>query len=216
LRKDRSRQILGTAIGLLGLAVLLFVLSLAIGDGLLLLVPYALLLGFGLLVWYAVVRPKPEAGSQSKGEPTFFGNDTTDFISRLDREVAEEDPTLPASHRGLRAPSMIWNERVFEDIEWRRLEAVRAALAEKVAPGQSQSIAALDGSVLLALISRLPAADQHALLAIAYEGEYWRPTCANCGVKMVEQSARATTGSSWSCVNFPRCQFTLPVRRPAH
>lgn len=43
----------------------------------------------------------------------------------------------------------------------------------------------LDGERLLALIGRRSQLQQEDLLAVAYEGEYWRPTCASCGVKMV-------------------------------
>ncbi len=75
-------------------------------------------------------------------------------------------------------------------------------------------ISALDGQGLLDLISTRTPAQQEALLAIAYEGEYWRPTCARCGVKMVERSARGEGRPFWGCVHFPRCHFTLPIRAP--
>jgi restriction system protein len=74
---------------------------------------------------------------------------------------------------------------------------------------KDNGISPLDGQGLLALIARRTPAQQEALLAIAYEGEYWRPTCASCGVKMVERSARTTF---WGCVNYPRCRFRLAAR----
>jgi restriction system protein len=69
----------------------------------------------------------------------------------------------------------------------------------------------LDG--LLALIAGRTPQQQAELLAHAYEGEYWRPTCASCGLKMVERSARRDASGFWGCAAYPRCRFTLPLRR---
>jgi restriction system protein len=80
---------------------------------------------------------------------------------------------------------------------------------------RSNGISALDGLTLLALISRRTAQQQKELLAIAFEGEYWRPTCASCGIKMVERSTRKDAELFWGCANYPRCHTTLPVRRTA-
>lgn len=258
-RKDSSRQILALAISLLGVGVLLLAASLALGStGLRLSVPYVLLAGFGLLVLYAVLRPAPDRGSDQRNEPTLFGKDTTVFASRMDGEGEESAFSL---HRGERPPATEWSARVFEDIEWRRFEALCTSLfegsaavvqckhwlgkpvdvedmrefrgamaAHKVQNGtfattstfteearrfaKDNGISALDGQALLALISTRTLAQQQSLLAIAYEGEYWRPTCASCGVKMVERSARGESRSFWGCVHFPRCSSTLPIRAP--
>jgi restriction system protein len=290
-KKDPSRQVLGTAVGVLALAGVLFVLSFtltsspalqAVGKGFRASVPYAVLVGLALLVLYAVLRPAPEAESPSRMDPPLFGRDTTDFAPSMQRE-ASKPASQPATHRGQRPPSNAWSARVFDDIEWRRFEALCASLfgqagfetraqshgadggvdiwlhsqnaegpaavvqckhwlgkavgvkelrefygvmaSHKLQRGtfatsstftadarqfaKDNGISALDGQSLLALISRRTPAQQEALLAIAYEGEYWRPTCASCGLKMVERSART---SFWGCVNFPRCRFTLPVR----
>ncbi|MBK6718305.1 MAG: restriction endonuclease, partial [Burkholderiales bacterium] len=43
----------------------------------------------------------------------------------------------------------------------------------------------LDGTALLDLIAKRTPPQQQALLDVALEGEYWKPTCVNCGVKMV-------------------------------
>lgn len=80
---------------------------------------------------------------------------------------------------------------------------------------KSNGISALDGLALLALISRRTAQQQKDLLAIAYEGEYWRPTCASCGIKMVERVTRKDDKLFWGCANYPRCHTTLPVRKAA-
>jgi hypothetical protein len=105
-RNDPSRRVLGIAIALLVLGVVLLVLSLALGTnprlqpigmGLRKAAPYALLVGLGLLVLYAVRRPDPEAGSEPN-EPTLFGKDTTDFVSHLDRDEIQAR-SLPKQRR---------------------------------------------------------------------------------------------------------------------
>jgi restriction system protein len=291
--KEPSRQILVTAIVFVGLGVLLLVISVALGsdsphqafgNGIRVAAPYFLLAGFGLLVLSVVLhRPRPDEQSPRRHETTMFGKDTTDFAPSLVRSSLD-DPTLPV-HRGQQAPAMAWSARVFEDIEWRRFEALcESLLAQAGFETRTQShgtdagadiwlqapntgapaavarckhlgkpvgieemreffgvmashklhrgtfatsspftpdaqrfakdngISFLDGPRLLALISSRTPAQQHSLLAIAYEGEYWRPTCASCGVKMVERPAPDRRGSIWGCIHFPRCQFTLPVR----
>ncbi len=72
-----------------------------------------------------------------------------------------------------------------------------------------------DAEGLLALIAQRSAEQQQALLAVALEGEYWRPTCASCGVKMVDRKPRAGGTAFWGCTNFPRCKTTLPMRASA-
>ena len=70
-----------------------------------------------------------------------------------------------------------------------------------------------DRSGLLRLIASRTPAQQEALLAVAYEGDYWRPTCANCGVKMVERQPKEGGAAFWGCVNYGkmRCRFKLYV-----
>ena len=292
-KKHPSSQVLGVAVSLFGMSLLLLLISLvlkgrpdatlqAAGKGFGAPVPYALFVGFCLLVIWWVIRPKaPEPGPQSSIGPTLYGKDSMDFASQMDRGPDEAGP-----HRGERAPATAWSARVFEDIEWRRFEALCESLfAQAGFETRSQShgadggadiwlhsqnavgpaavvqcrhwlgkpvgvkemrefqgvmashklqrgtfassstftlearqfakdngISTLDGHALLALISRRTPAQQAALLDIAYQGEYWRPTCASCGVKMAERSARANESTFWGCVNFPRCGFTLPVR----
>jgi restriction system protein len=70
----------------------------------------------------------------------------------------------------------------------------------------------LDGEGLLALIGKRTPEQQQALLEHAYEGEYWRPTCASCGTRMVERTARKARSSFWGCADYPRCRSTLPMR----
>lgn len=79
---------------------------------------------------------------------------------------------------------------------------------------KSNGINPLDGLGLLALISQRTSEQKKELLQIAYEGEYWRPSCAHCGRKMALRRARKRGKSFWGCVDYPRCDFTLPVRKP--
>jgi restriction system protein len=70
----------------------------------------------------------------------------------------------------------------------------------------------LDAGGLLALIGKRTPEQQRALLAHAYQGEYWRPTCASCGKKLMERTARNGGPRFWGCPDYPRCRFTLPMR----
>jgi restriction system protein len=223
----------------------------------------ALLIGLLVAAGYiAIRRPRRGAKRPRNAEPTFFGGETTDFVSQMDRGPEEDAPLPP--HRGERPPAASWTARVFEEIEWQRFEALCDSMFAEIEAqagvvqsrhwldkpvgldemrefhglvtmhpprrgvfvtsgtftpeargfARERSIEAVDGLGLLALISRRPPARQKELLAVAYEGEYWRPTCANCGLKMVENSARGTR-PFWGCANFPSCRFTLPVRAAA-
>lgn len=69
----------------------------------------------------------------------------------------------------------------------------------------------LDIDALLALIDRRSPEQREALLEVALEGDYWRPTCVNCGTKMVERAKR--DGSDfWGCASFPKCRTTMQMR----
>jgi restriction system protein len=67
-------------------------------------------------------------------------------------------------------------------------------------------IQAQDGAALLKLIDQRTPEQQAALLAVAYEGEYWRPTCASCGTKMVERTSGKFARPFWGCANYPKCR----------
>lgn len=86
--------------------------------------------------------------------------------------------------------------------------------AEAAAFAKANGIHAQDGAALLRLIGQRTPEQQAALLAVAYEGEYWRPTCASCGTKMVERSSSKNDGSFWGCANYPKCKGrTIPKSR---
>jgi restriction system protein len=76
---------------------------------------------------------------------------------------------------------------------------------------KNNGINALDGGGLLALIAKRTPEQQQTLLDVVYEGDYWRPTCASCGVKMLERKPAKGGAAFWGCANFPRCRSTLPM-----
>ena len=73
----------------------------------------------------------------------------------------------------------------------------------------------LDVGGLLGLIGKRTPDEQAELLAVALEGDYWRPTCVNCGVKMVDKAPRKVGSAFWACSNYPRCKTTMPTRANA-
>jgi len=86
--------------------------------------------------------------------------------------------------------------------------------SEALAFAKDNGIHAQDGAALLRLIGQRTPEQQAALLAVAYEGEYWRPTCASCGTKMVERNSSRSNGSFWGCANYPKCRGrTIPMSK---
>ena len=83
---------------------------------------------------------------------------------------------------------------------------------EAEAFARENGINLLDIGRLLELVGKRTADQQRELLAVALEGEYWRPTCVNCGGKLVERTAREGGRLFWGCPNFPRCRTTMPMR----
>jgi restriction system protein len=82
---------------------------------------------------------------------------------------------------------------------------------DALAFAKGNGIHTLDGEGLLALIAQRTPEQQQALLAVAHEGEYWRPTCASCGLKMVERKPREGGAAFWGCPRFPACRRTLAM-----
>ena len=72
-------------------------------------------------------------------------------------------------------------------------------------------INAMDGRALLDLIAKRTPEQQQALLAVAFEGEYWRPTCASCGIKLMERTPTKGGSAFWGCSNYPRCKSRIPM-----
>lgn len=77
---------------------------------------------------------------------------------------------------------------------------------------KAHGINAQDGNGLLKLIAQRTPEQQSQLLDVAYEGEYWKPTCASCGVKLTERTSGKDGNRFWGCVNYPRCKRTLAMK----
>jgi len=79
---------------------------------------------------------------------------------------------------------------------------------------RANNINLLDVNGLLGLIAKRTAEQQAELLEVALDGDYWRPTCVTCGVKMVERRPRNGGNAFWGCANFPACKTVMHIRRP--
>lgn len=84
--------------------------------------------------------------------------------------------------------------------------------ADARAFAQENGIMLHDTPSLLALIASRAPAQQQELLEVALEGDYWRPTCASCGIKLVERRARASGERFWGCANYPRCKGRMQMK----
>lgn len=264
---------------------------------------FALLLGACLIAVHFVLRAraKPQQPAPPRQEPDWTSWAPPETLAALQRAVPQPGPISSFPDTGAdtdagalppapqRRRELTWSQKVFDDIEWRRFEAVCEKLfgqagfetrtqshgadggvdiwlhskhaqgpaavvqckhwsgrqvgvkevreflgvmtahglkrgtyattstftAEAAKFAKENGINALDGARLLALVGKRTPEQQLELLQIAYEGEYWRPTCASCGTKMVEREARKTASRFWGCVQYPRCKSMLPMRSTA-
>lgn len=80
---------------------------------------------------------------------------------------------------------------------------------DAMAFAKTNGINLLDQNKLLELVSLRNPEQQQRLLEVALEGDYWKPTCASCGVKMVLRAPRSGGREFWGCVKFPACRNTL-------
>lgn len=76
----------------------------------------------------------------------------------------------------------------------------------------ANNINLLDVDRLLDLIAQRSPPQQAELLTVALEGDYWRPTCVNCGVKLMERESKRDGKAFWGCKNYPRCKTTMPMK----
>ena len=83
---------------------------------------------------------------------------------------------------------------------------------DAIAFAKDNGVNLLDVRALLDLIAKRTSDQQAALLKAALEGEYWRPTCVNCGTKMIERSPRKGGSAFWGCPSYPKCKTTMPMR----
>lgn len=84
---------------------------------------------------------------------------------------------------------------------------------DAIAFAESNGIKLHDGAGLLEVIRSRTPEQQRALLDVALEGDYWRPTCVNCGVKLVDRVGKERK-SFWGCLNYPKCRTTMQKRGP--
>ena len=83
--------------------------------------------------------------------------------------------------------------------------------AREFAAGNGIGLHDVDG--LLRLIATRHPKQQEALLRVAFDGDWWRPTCASCGIKLVERTARQSGRAFWGCENFARgCKTQMAMR----
>lgn len=73
----------------------------------------------------------------------------------------------------------------------------------------ANGIQLLDRDGLLGLIAKRTPEQQRDLLAVATEGDFWVPTCASCGIKMVRRTPKKAGRHFWGCGNYPRCKTTI-------
>ena len=293
-RKDvvatRARgKLLEAGIGLVGVGALMLVIPVvlqaspilrALGTGLRLPALLALGVGVVLLVLHQWLRRPSQPKAAARREP--------EWAKPSSGRSAQAPPSANGEAFTQPQPKArtTWSAQVFQDIEWRRFEAVCEALfgqagfetrtqshgadggvdiwlhsrhslgpaavvqckhwlgkpvgvkemrefygvmashklqrgtyatsstftADALRFAKHNGISALVGAGLLALIARRTPDQQQALLATAYEGEYWKPTCASCGVKMIDREKKKGGNNFWGCPRFPRCRATLPMR----
>lgn len=79
--------------------------------------------------------------------------------------------------------------------------------AIKFANDHATKLFLIDGEKLLRLIKKLPEKSQNHLYSFTTQGDFTTPTCASCGIKMIQRQGKS--GSFWGCRNYPRCKSTL-------
>ncbi len=81
--------------------------------------------------------------------------------------------------------------------------------AEAETLARRHAITLVPGPDLLALIGKRAPELQQQLLRVATEGEYSRPTCRRCGLKMVARGHASAGLTHWVCEGAPDCEGTL-------
>ena len=81
--------------------------------------------------------------------------------------------------------------------------------AKQFAAEHKDKLFLLDGEKFISMISNLPDEKRKIILEFSTEGDYTTPTCASCGIKMIQRPGKG--GDFWGCLNFPRCRSTLKI-----
>jgi restriction system protein len=79
--------------------------------------------------------------------------------------------------------------------------------------GETNPIHLLDGQAFIERILQLDISKQNELYAFAFTGDYRTPTCASCGIKMVQREGKERP--FWGCPNYPRCRSTFAIKNAA-
>ncbi|CAN5193467.1 hypothetical protein BH10PSE17_BH10PSE17_18900 [soil metagenome] len=84
--------------------------------------------------------------------------------------------------------------------------------AEAHAFANEHGISTYDGPRLLMEIARRSPDKRRELLELTTAGEFWRPTCSNCGVKLVGRAPEGARKAYWSCRNEPQCKVVMRMK----
>jgi restriction system protein len=71
------------------------------------------------------------------------------------------------------------------------------------------NIKAQSGAGILTEIRKLSQETQAELLKKMTAGDYEKPSCPNCDIKLVRRTASKTQKGFWGCSNFPKCRYTM-------
>lgn len=136
------------------------------------------------------------------------GIDATLYKAGLDTPVAVVQCkawSKPVKVEQVRALAGVMHEhKVRRGVFWSLSGYVGRPVQESA---ERAGIQLLDG---VAIIERIRALDQYkqaTLLAQVFKGDFRTPTCAACGVKLVEREGKG--GPFWGCTNYPRCRVKL-------
>jgi len=137
------------------------------------------------------------------------GIDATLYKAGLDAPVAVVQCkawSKPVKVEQVRALAGVMHEhKVRRGVFWSLSGYVGRPVQESA---ERAGIQLLDGAAIVERIQALDQYKQATLLARAFKGDYRTPTCAACGVKLVERQGRGKP--FWGCTNFPGCRVTLP------
>lgn len=75
----------------------------------------------------------------------------------------------------------------------------------------SNPIKLISGRDLINAIAQMPEQIQRELLVVSTSGDYTTPTCASCGIKLIERTIGGK--AAWGCRNYPRCRTKIFRKR---
>lgn len=78
---------------------------------------------------------------------------------------------------------------------------------------KEENIEVITGEELLVVIKALSQETQTKILDAILATDYMAHMCVKCGIKMVRKTNKTTNEEFWGCINYPRCQNTLGIKR---